>query len=70
VPIAEALGPARRGGAPDPVAILIGPEGGFTDEEAARAIEAGARGVTLGPNRLRTETAAIAAVTLAIAAGS
>lgn len=39
--------------------ICIGPEGGFTDEEVARATAAGFHTVSLGPRRLRTETAAI-----------
>ncbi len=52
----------------DPVAVLIGPEGGFSEEEVERARVAGARAITLGENRLRTETAAIVAVTLTIAA--
>ena len=54
---------------PGPAAILIGPEGGFTDEERAaiRAIPA-ARPVSLGPRILRADTAAIAAVTLWMAA--
>lgn len=43
-------------------AILIGPEGGFSPEEAARAAGAGARTVTLGPRILRTETAPVAAL--------
>ncbi|MEL6275127.1 MAG: RsmE family RNA methyltransferase, partial [Bacteroidota bacterium] len=43
------------------VSILIGPEGGFTGEEAQLAINAGYRAVSLGGNRLRTETAAITA---------
>lgn len=41
--------------------ILIGPEGDFTDEEVNQAIEAGFTPVHLGPSRLRTETAGIAA---------
>lgn len=44
--------------------IFIGPEGGFTTEEANQARQAGCRTVTLGPRILRTETAAIAALTL------
>lgn len=39
---------------------LIGPEGGFTEEEVADAEAAGAIPVSLGPTLLRTETAAIA----------
>jgi 16S rRNA (uracil1498-N3)-methyltransferase len=50
---------------PGPAAILVGPEGGFTDEERAaiRALEQ-ARPVSLGPRILRADTAALAAVTL------
>lgn len=44
------------------IALAIGPEGGFTEEEVAAAVLAGFRVVSLGPRRLRTETAAIAAV--------
>jgi 16S rRNA (uracil1498-N3)-methyltransferase len=46
------------------VAVLIGPEGGLTAEEQERALAAGFIGVRLGPRVLRTETAAIAALTL------
>jgi 16S rRNA (uracil1498-N3)-methyltransferase len=46
------------------VQVLIGPEGGLTDEEQARAQAAGFLGVRLGPRVLRTETAAIAALAL------
>ncbi|AWM32460.1 RsmE family RNA methyltransferase [Hymenobacter nivis] len=42
--------------------VLIGPEGDFTPEEIALALGRGIRPVTLGPSRLRTETAALAAV--------
>ncbi|QDT04574.1 Ribosomal RNA small subunit methyltransferase E [Rubripirellula lacrimiformis] len=46
------------------VAIAIGPEGGWTDDEVSDAVAAGFRGVTLGPRIYRIETAAavIAAV--------
>jgi 16S rRNA (uracil1498-N3)-methyltransferase len=45
---------------PEPsIALLIGPEGGFTDEEVAVAREKGAIAVGLGPRILRTETAAV-----------
>ena len=48
-----------------PAAILIGPEGGFTDaeREAIRALPS-ARPISLGPRILRAETAAVAAVSL------
>ncbi|MBV8975611.1 MAG: 16S rRNA (uracil(1498)-N(3))-methyltransferase [Sinobacteraceae bacterium] len=45
-------------------AVLIGPEGGLSDSEHADAQAAGFIGVNLGPRVLRTETAAIAALTL------
>lgn len=41
------------------VRILIGPEGDFTPAEIAMATEAGYIPVTMGDNRLRTETAAL-----------
>ena len=49
---------------PGPALILIGPEGGFTPDEAA-AIRAAAnsQAIGLGPRILRAETAALAAVT-------
>ena len=42
--------------------VLIGPEGDFSREEVGLAIEAGFIPVHLGESRLRTETAALAAV--------
>ncbi len=44
--------------------ILIGPEGDFTDDEIAAAMQANYAPVILGPTRLRTETAGIVAATL------
>jgi 16S rRNA (uracil1498-N3)-methyltransferase len=44
----------------EPLALLIGPEGGFTEAELRRADEASFRRVTLGPHVLRTEVAAVA----------
>jgi 16S rRNA (uracil1498-N3)-methyltransferase len=44
--------------------VLIGPEGGLSDAEQADAQAAGFTAVSLGPRVLRTETAAIAALTL------
>ena len=41
------------------MAVLIGPEGGFSDEEIRLALEVGIRPVTLGKRILRTETAAL-----------
>ncbi|HEY5721798.1 MAG TPA: 16S rRNA (uracil(1498)-N(3))-methyltransferase [Allosphingosinicella sp.] len=58
VPLADAV-------AAGPAALLIGPEGGFTDEERA-AISAvkQARPVSLGPRILRADTAAVAALAI------
>lgn len=39
--------------------VLIGPEGDFSEEEVKEAIKAGFEPVSLGPSRLRTETAAL-----------
>jgi len=45
------------------VMILIGPEGGLTDEELALAARYGWLGIRLGPRILRAETAPVAAIT-------
>jgi 16S rRNA (uracil1498-N3)-methyltransferase len=45
-----------------PVILLIGPEGGLSDQEISQAQEAGYIGLRLGPRILRTETAALAAL--------
>ena len=47
------------------IAVLIGPEGDFSREEAELAIEHGFIPVHLGDSRLRTETAALTAVSAA-----
>jgi len=44
------------------ISLLIGPEGGFSDRERELACANDYQGVQLGPRILRTETAAIAAV--------
>ncbi len=51
----------------DAAMLLIGPEGGFAEEEVAAMVGRGAVAVSLGARVLRAETAAIAAVTLALA---
>jgi 16S rRNA (uracil1498-N3)-methyltransferase len=47
--------------------VAVGPEGGFTDEEANLAREAGWRIVCLGPRILRVETAALLLASLTLA---
>lgn len=49
---------------PCSVMILIGPEGGFSSEEAEQAKAAGFQPVTLGKTILRAETAAITAIAI------
>lgn len=43
--------------------IAIGPEGDFTEEEVRLMLDQGAKEISLGDSRLRTETAAVVAVT-------
>lgn len=59
-PLAGAL-PADRN-ATERVAVLVGPEGGWTEEERAAFLHAGWGQITLGPLILRAETAALAAL--------
>jgi 16S rRNA (uracil1498-N3)-methyltransferase len=72
----EELDPARHlyfadegGGEPvastfaeGPALILVGPEGGFTEEERQLVRGSGASAISLGPRILRAETAALAAL--------
>ncbi|WP_310485593.1 16S rRNA (uracil(1498)-N(3))-methyltransferase [Chamaesiphon sp. VAR_48_metabat_403] len=51
-----------------PIAIAIGPEGGWTDAEIALAAEAGFQLVSLGRQILRTITAPIVALSIVVAA--
>ncbi|HSB10131.1 MAG TPA: 16S rRNA (uracil(1498)-N(3))-methyltransferase [Blastocatellia bacterium] len=66
---------SERGGVTVPAALamtnglrklvaLIGPEGGWSNEELEFASQSGCRPVTLGPRLLRTETAAVVAIAL------
>lgn len=52
--------PLRDYPQPASIALLVGPEGGFSDAEVQQALQAGFAGLTLGPRILRTETAALA----------
>ena len=57
--------PLQEIAAPPPAAILIGPEGGFTDAEAEQLrAKPFVRSATLGPRLLRADTAAAAAIAL------
>ena len=59
------LGEVIRRVLPRGILIAVGPEGDFDDEERAKAANAGFVAAGLGPNRLRSETAALAAVSIA-----
>jgi 16S rRNA (uracil1498-N3)-methyltransferase len=52
----------------DSIALLVGPEGGWTDRERAAIVEAGWRAVSLGSTILRAETAAVAGLAIVNAA--
>lgn len=49
---------------PTSIALLIGPEGGLTEEEIAQAIQHGFIATKLGPRVLRTETAPVTALSV------
>jgi 16S rRNA (uracil1498-N3)-methyltransferase len=54
----------RRGQGIRKIIVLIGPEGGFSRDEAVAARERGFHIVSLGQNILRTETAAVAVLSM------
>jgi 16S rRNA (uracil1498-N3)-methyltransferase len=67
-PAAEhALATSLRTRGARPVVLLVGPEGGFSAEELARARESGFEPVRLGTLVLRTELAAVAALAALLA---
>lgn len=65
-PILSALPEVRIAG--ERVALLVGPEGGWTDRERTAIAAAGWRAVSLGHEILRAETAAVAALAILKAA--
>jgi len=66
-PALVAVLPEVRSGA-DRVALMLGPEGGWTDEERSLALAAGWQPASLGPTVLRAETAAAAAMAVVTSA--
>lgn len=50
----------------EPLTVLVGPDTGFTDAEVDAACATGMTSAHMGAGMLRTETAAIAAATLAL----
>jgi 16S rRNA (uracil1498-N3)-methyltransferase len=63
-PLLAVVPPPAQCSGSDSIALLTGPEGGWTDPERAAAVAAGWTPVSLGPPILRTETAAIAAAAI------
>ena len=61
---ADAPPPTANREPPTDLTILIGPEGGWSDDELRLARDNGVHIERLGPRRLRAETAAIAAVSV------
>ena len=60
-----ALAAARKAAEPVPLAVLIGPEGGFAEHERAALIkQPNVVRLSLGPRILRADTAAVAALAL------
>lgn len=55
VPLPEIIGKTEK---PQSISILIGPEGGYADEEAEKVTKSGLKMTGLGRRILRTETAA------------
>ncbi len=55
------IGAIRPG---ESIGVFIGPEGGFETEEVERALEIGAKAVTLGKRILRTETAGLTTLSI------
>ena len=50
--------------APQQIAVLVGPEGGVSQQEAQQIMSQGYQAVRLGPRILRTETAGLAIMTI------
>jgi len=53
-----------RGDGEKNIAVFIGPEGGFSDDEIKKAVSSGIKPVTLGNRILRTETAVLAVLVI------
>jgi 16S rRNA (uracil1498-N3)-methyltransferase len=60
----ESIGSLRGEPTPPDAAVLVGPEGGWTDEELAAAREHGVRLVTIGHRTLRADAVPVAAISV------
>jgi 16S rRNA (uracil1498-N3)-methyltransferase len=58
----ESLAAWAAGAGAQDVVLMIGPEGGFSDQEEELAVAQGALALSMGPRVLRTETAGLAAL--------
>jgi 16S rRNA (uracil1498-N3)-methyltransferase len=58
----QSLADWARAAGPQAATLMVGPEGGFSEQEEQTAIRAGALALSLGPRVLRTETAGLAAI--------
>jgi 16S rRNA (uracil1498-N3)-methyltransferase len=58
----QSLADWTRATGPQAVSLMIGPEGGYTQQEEDAAIQRGAIALSMGPRILRTETAGLAAL--------
>lgn len=56
--------PLHQQPAPASIDLLVGPEGGFSELEVSQLLAHGFTGLRLGPRILRTETAALAALSV------
>ncbi len=64
-PLKDILIPgSRKGKYPSSVLLLVGPEGGWTDEEEKFILDHGFEAVSLGSQILRTETAALSSLAM------
>jgi len=61
---AESLSAMQNEPAPHDAMLLVGPEGGWTEEECAAAAARGVRLVTLGPRTLRADAVPVAAISV------
>jgi 16S rRNA (uracil1498-N3)-methyltransferase len=60
----ESVAALRKEPIPSDASLMIGPEGGWTDEESELARGAGVRLLTLGPRTLRADAAGLAALSV------
>jgi 16S rRNA (uracil1498-N3)-methyltransferase len=61
---AAGAGASPQAAAPASAVVLVGPEGGWTDQEVALALSAGCTPVSLGPRTLRADAAALVALSV------